>query len=148
MPYKPVTDGEWTYLLRRFAGLHGGSADERGRTVARSQQELRQLFNEGLSNSPQPEDVRRRSRTIVRERARSRSVEVYNDPYFELEWERAATADPRLRLHENLSESRAALWDGYYRRDDQGTKREQAQRRWHAATREKTRPEDFVYEET
>jgi hypothetical protein len=146
--YQPITDAEWAYLLRRYAGLHGGRADERGHTVNRSQQELRKLMNEGLAGSPVGDEVRRRSRTIVRERVRARSVEAYNDPYFELEFERAANADPSLRLYENFSAARSALWDAYYRRDTQGVRREEAQRRWHALARERERPEDFAYEET
>jgi hypothetical protein len=148
MAYHPVTDIEWQYLRRRFKGLWGGRADERGTVVRRSEAEIRALFNEGLPGSPVEDDVRKRARAIVHERVRDFSVEAYANPYFELEWDRAVTANPALGQHSSMAEARRLLWEAYYMRDETEARRKYARAQWRKMSDLPGRDDDKIWEDT
>jgi hypothetical protein len=148
MVYRPVTDQEWQYLLRRFRGLHGGRADERGRIVSRPIDEIRGLLNEGLPDSPVDTDERRRARAIVRERVRGHSIEAYADPYFELEWMRVVENNPTLGEWPQMTANRRLLWDAYYMRDTSEAVRKHAREQWRTVSSAAGRDDDHVWEDT
>jgi hypothetical protein len=148
MPFQPVSNTEWQYLKRRFRGLWGGRMDERGTVVSRTETGLRQLFDEGMPGNGLEDDVRRRARTIVRERVREFSVEAYADPYFELEWDRAAADNPELAQYPVMAESRRLLWEAYYRRDETEARRGFAQKEWRKLAGVAGRDDNKLWEDT
>jgi non-homologous end joining protein Ku len=148
MAYHPITDAEWRYLKRRFRGLWGGRADERGTYVSRSENEVRNLFNEGLPDSGVDAAERKRARAIVRERVRDFSREAYADPYFELEWERAITHKPELANYPAMSENRRLLWEAYYMRDQTEETRKKARKAWRKLAQTAPHNDDQVWEDT
>jgi hypothetical protein len=121
--YKPVTDAEWDWLVRRFPVL--------GRTLG-----ARELIDRSLPASPYPARERREFRHQIFELIRSSvsPMEAYPNPYFELTWLRAVKDNPDLL--DNTGRNRLLLWNAYFRPGEAPDQRERDVESWKAASGE------------
>ncbi len=114
--YRPVTESEWNYLVRRFVGLELAG--------------MRALFDRSLPGSPYTPAERRGYRRAIYETIRlyTAPTEAFPNPYFELTWFRAATLTPSLWTDPPIN--RIVLWDAFFRPDEPAGYRQEQIRRW------------------